>query len=157
MCPTVKTCLVAGLIVWAASAARSQQRPGEVVKAQRAEVFTRVLDLSAEEAQMFWPIYNEYDERREKIMRRNRRSLEELRTMSNEQADELIKNHFDWRRNELELEIEMTQKLRKVLPPSKIARLPYAEREFRESLLRRLQERRQERPGRLNYDRRRNR
>lgn len=157
MCPTVKSCLIAGLLAWTASAAWSQQKPGDVVKAQRAEVFTRVLDLSVEEAQMFWPIYNEYDERREKLMRRNRRSLEELRNMSNEQADELIKSHFDWRRSELELEIELTQKLRKALPPSKIARLPYAEREFRESLLRRLQERRQERQDRLNYNRRRNR
>lgn len=156
MLSTTKISLIAGLLALAPFSTNAQPRPGERVKALRAEVFTRVLELNTEEAQRFWPIYNEFDDNREKLMRRNRRNLDEMRNLSNEQADELIKAHFETRQKELELEIELTQKLRKVLPPSKIARLPHAEREFRESLLRLLQERREERQQRFD-NRRRNR
>lgn len=156
MLSTTKISLIAGLMAMTPFWTNAQTKPGERVKALRAEVFTRVLELNAEEAQQFWPIYNEFDENREKLMRRNRRNPDEIRNLSNEQADELIKTHFETRRKELELELELTQKLRKVLPPSKIARLPYAEREFRESLLRLLRERREERQQRFD-NRRRNR
>ena len=35
----------------------------------RAEVFTRVLDLSPAEAQQFWPVYNAYTYRREQLQK----------------------------------------------------------------------------------------
>jgi hypothetical protein len=75
--------------------------------------------------------------------------------MSDAEVEEQIKRHFDLKQRELELEKEAYQKLRKVLPLRKVAKLPAAEREFRESLIKKLQEareRRQERqqirPGR---------
>lgn len=120
----------------------------------RAEVFTRVLNLTPEEAQQFWPVYNEYTDKREQVQQ-DLRPGKQLDQMSDAEVEEQIRRHFEMKQRELDLEKEAYQKLRKVLPLRKVAKLPAAEREFRESLVKKLQEareRRQERqqirPGR---------
>lgn len=131
----------------------TEQREARLA-AFRAEVFTRVLNLTPEEAQQFWPVYNEYADKREQVQQ-DLRPGKQLDQMSDAEVEEQIRRHFDMKQRELELEKEAYQKLRKVLPLRKVAKLPVAEREFRESLVKKLQEareRRQERqqvrPGR---------
>ncbi|MCC7466450.1 MAG: hypothetical protein IT261_09285 [Saprospiraceae bacterium] len=113
----------------------------------RAEVFTRVLNLTPEEAQQFWPIYNEYTDKREQVQQ-DLRPGKQLDQMSDAEVEEQIKRHFDMKQRELELEKEAYLKLRKVLPVRKVAKLPLAEREFRESLVKKLQEARERRQDR---------
>jgi hypothetical protein len=113
----------------------------------RAEVFTRVLNLTPEEAQQFWPVYNEYTDKREQVQQ-DLRPGKQLDQMSDAEVEEQIKRHFDMKQRELELEKEAYQKLRKVLPVRKVAKLPLAEREFRESLVKKLQEARERRQDR---------
>lgn len=105
----------------------------------RAEVFTRVLDLTPEEAQGFWPVYNEYTDKREQAQQELRPG-KQLDQMSDAEVEDQIKRHFEMKQREIDLERDAYQKLRKVLPLRKIAKLPGAEREFRESLVKKLQE-----------------
>ena len=105
----------------------------------RAEVFTRVLNLTPDEAQGFWPVYNEFADKREQAQQELRPS-KQLDQMSDAEVEEQIKRHFEMKQRDVELEREAYQKLRKVLPLRKIAKLPMAEREFRESLIKKLQE-----------------
>lgn len=105
----------------------------------RAEVFTRVLDLTPEEAQSFWPVYNEFSDKREQVQQ-ELRPAKQLDQMSDAEVEEQIKRHFEMKQREIDLERDAYQKLRKALPLRKIAKLPMAEREFRESLVRKLQE-----------------
>jgi hypothetical protein len=141
------------LFAWALLplAAHAQPDPDERdarLAAFRAEVFTRVLKLSPEEAQSFWPLYNDFTERREQL-RRELRPSKQLDQMSDAEVEEQIKRHFDLKQRELDLERDLYQKLRKAMPQRKIAKLPQAEREFRESLVKRLQEARERRQDRL--------
>ena len=108
----------------------------------RAEVFTRVLNLTPEEAQGFWPVYNEYADKREQTQQ-DLRGGKQLDQLSDAEVEDQIKRHFEMKQRELELERDAYQKLRKVLPLRKIAKLPAAEREFRESLVKKLQEARE--------------
>ncbi|MCB0527494.1 MAG: hypothetical protein H6565_05785 [Lewinellaceae bacterium] len=126
------------------------QTVAERLKAIRAEVYTRVLNLTPEEAQNFWPIFNEYVDEKESLQKQLRPEGQ-IDGMSDAEVEDYIKKYFEVRQKEFDLEKELVQKLRKVLPARKIAKLPKAEREFRESLLKRLQElkeRRQQRRGR---------
>jgi hypothetical protein len=128
------------------------ERREEQLRAFRIAVFTEVLRLTPEEAQNFWPIYNEYLENREKVLEALR-PKKQIEAMSDGEVEEAIKQHFEMRQRELDLEKELFQKLRRVLPSRKILRMPSAERAFRERLLERLQEareRRQERWQRRN-------
>ena len=154
---TMKHFLITALIVSALGTFAQAQVDPEKREARlaafRAEVFTRVLDLTPEEAQNFWPVYNEYTDKREQSQQ-DLRSSKQLDQMSDAEVEEQIKRHFEMKQRELDLEREAYQKLRKVLPLRKIAKLPMAEREFRESLVKKLQEvrerkmeRQQMRPG----------
>jgi hypothetical protein len=110
----------------------------------RAEVFSRVLRLSSEEAQGFWPLYNEFLDRRDQLQQEFKQIKQEDQ-MSDAEVEEHIKRYFERKQRDLDLEKELNQKLRKVLPLRKIAKIPFAEREFREALIKKLQENRQKR------------
>lgn len=111
----------------------------ERLKAYRVAIFTEVLRLTAEEAQGFWPVYNEYQDSRDK-MQDDLKPKKQLDAMNDSEVEDQVKRHFEMRQRELDLEKDLYQKLRKVLPLRKIVKIPSAEREFRERLLIRLQE-----------------
>ncbi|TNE58745.1 MAG: hypothetical protein EP344_09750 [Bacteroidetes bacterium] len=131
-------------------------QPGQVNREERLQsyriaIFTEVLQLTTEEAQGFWPVYNEYQDKRDQ-MQNKLKPAKQLDAMSDSEVEEQIKRYLDSRQSELDLEKELVQKLRGVLPTRKIAKLPNAERIFRERLLTKLQEarakRQQRAPGR---------
>ncbi len=117
------------------------------IAAYRVAVFTEVLNLSSEEAQGFWPIYNEYLDKREALQEQLKPG-KQIDGMSDSEVEDYVKKYFDLRSRELEMEKDLGQKLRKVLPLRKIAKLPVAEREFREALVKRLNEARQKKQQR---------
>lgn len=141
---TMRHFVITALIVsMLATMAQGQPENREArLAAFRAEVFTRVLQLTPEEAQNFWPIYNELADKREQTQQELRPG-KQLDQMSDAEVEDQIKRHFEMKQREIDLEREAYQKLRKALPIRKIAKLPMAEREFRESLVKKLQEARE--------------
>jgi len=119
-------------------------RRDERLAQYRAEVFTRVLKLTSEEAQGFWPLYNEFLDKREQLQQ-SYNPIKQEDQMSDSEVEEHIKRYFERKQRDLDLEKDLNQKLRKVLPVRKIAKIPMAEREFREALIKKLQENRQKR------------
>ncbi len=130
-------------------------RRDERLRAFRVAVFTEVLRLTPEEAQGFWPVYNDYLENREKMLG-SLRPQKQVDAMTDSEVEDAIKRHFEIRQRELDLEKELFQKLRRVLPPRKLVRMPLAERTFRERLVDRLQEARERRQERWERAARRN-
>ncbi len=133
------TVLIASAFSTLAQAQGDPEKREARLAAFRAEVFTRVLDLSPEEAQGFWPVYNDYSDKREQAQQELKPG-KQLDQMSDAEVEEQIKHHFEMKQRDLDLEREFYQKVRKVLPLRKVAKLPMAEREFRESLVKKLQE-----------------
>lgn len=126
------------------ASAQAQDGMADRIRALRAEVYTRVLNLSPDEAEKFWPIFNEYTDNKENLQKQLKPEGD-IDGMSDGEVEDYVKKYFEVRQKEFDLEKDLVQKLRKVLPLRKIAKLPKAEREFRESLLKRLQEFRQKR------------
>lgn len=120
----------------------------ERLKAYRVAIFTEVLRLTGEEAQGFWPVYNEYQDKRDKLQD-ELRPKKQLDAMNDNEVEDQVKRHFDMRQRELDLERDLYQNLRKVLPLRKIVKIPAAEREFRERLIIKLQEARLKRQERM--------
>jgi len=129
--------------IWAQQPGKAGDRE-ERIQAYRIAVYTEVLQLTPDEAQSFWPLYNEYSDKRE-AMQRELRSGRQIDSMSDAEVETYIQKFYDVRQRELDLEKELGQKLRKVLPVRKIAKIPMAEREFREALVKKLQEGRENR------------
>ncbi|MEO6037823.1 MAG: hypothetical protein ABIQ93_05365 [Saprospiraceae bacterium] len=124
----------------------------ERIRAYRVAVYTDVLQLSVEEAQNFWPIFNEYTANREKLQQQMKPDRQ-LDVMSDSEVEDYVRKYFDIRQQEIDLEKDLTARLRKVLSVRKIAKLPIAEREFREGLVKKLQEFREKKAERQNLRR----
>lgn len=114
------------------------------VDAQRIAFITERLNLSPEESQNFWPVYNEYRDKL-KTIRQDRLPEVEIDQMNDAEAEKLIKDNLDAEQRELELKREYYLKLRKTIPPRKIALLMKAEIEFKGNLLKEIQKRREDR------------
>jgi hypothetical protein len=114
----------------------------ERVEALRVAFITDKLQLTPEEAQKFWPIYNEYL-KKEKELRKEYRPergahKEEL---SAADAEKMLQESFEKEAKALELKKEYYNRLKTAVPVQKVARLSHVERSFKQHLLRNMQER----------------
>jgi hypothetical protein len=117
--------------------------------------FTKRLNLTSEEAEKFWPVYNEYQGKRNLIqlekLKINRNFNQNGSTLSDNQLVEMGDKYVDCLVQESALAVAFHKKLREVLPPSKVIMYYQAENQYKAQLLNELQNVRQQqkvRPGR---------
>lgn len=124
-------------------------RAREQVEAFRVAYYTRELNLSTDEAQRFWPVYNEYADDLEENRAEQRKTQMSLRQAytggSDQQVDDLLTELMELKSAEVALTIQYHELFKEVLPIRKVAMLYKAETDFKRKLLEHLQERRQER------------
>lgn len=124
---------------------QAQPRPMEErIEALRIAFFTEKLQLTPEESQNFWPLYNEYQDK-EKSIRKTYRDDKSLELMSDAEAEKLIEDSFEMEEKMLSLRKEYYQKMRRLLPVRKVALLSRIERQFKERLLEEWRNRQQDR------------
>lgn len=121
----------------------------EKIKAQKVAFITQKLDLTPDESAKFWPVYNEYDAQKEAINKAFRQKVKVYRksTMNDSQADTLIIAEITHEQALLDLKKSFIAKFKAVIPSTKVAKLPEAEREFNRMLLKLIKERRDVRKG----------
>lgn len=119
------------------------------IKAYKIAYITDQLNLTAEEAQKFWPVYNEISAKIENFRRDSRKEIVKeikeaggLESISDAQAFVIIKKDMAMKEAVLVFEKEMLTKLQKFLPHKKILKLHVAEKDFKKELFKRLKERR---------------
>jgi hypothetical protein len=112
----------------------------EQLKAQKVAFLTSKLDLTVEEAQNFWPLYNELEKKKEEIYtaQKNIFSLLEKENISDKELSELTDKYIELEVAESKLISEYHLKFKKVLPIKKIAILYYSDRMFKRELLHKL-------------------
>jgi len=124
----------------------------ERFNAQRIAFFTERLRLTPEEAQKFWPIYNEYQDEKSRIIEKRRELtrnlLENQRTLSDDTVEELGDEYVATVVEEAELLMTYHARFKEVLPPRKVPRIYQTETQFKNYLLRQIQQSQQRRlPG----------
>ncbi len=102
----------------------------ERVEALKIAFITQKLDLSVDEAQKFWPVYNRYESDLKSVIKENRANPDVL----------------DDEEKLLNLRKRYRGEFVKVIGPQKMNTLFGAEKEFRQALLKRLKNRNQQRP-----------
>ncbi len=114
----------------------------EKIKALKVAYITEKLDLTTNEAQKFWPIYNAFDEKQFQIRHfKRRKSKEEMNTISEKEAQNLIAEMQQNEEKMFQLKKQYIIDLQKVLPAKKILLLKKTEDEFNRKLLREFRER----------------
>lgn len=115
------------------------QSKKDKIKALKVSFLTERLELTQEEAQEFWPVYNAYDDITGKIkfvdLRSIRREIKNnITTLSDKRASELLAE-IATAENKLHIEeLKLNIKLKKIISPKKILLLKIAEEDFKKKL-----------------------
>jgi hypothetical protein len=135
--------LLLPLVQWS-FAQEVNDRVMEQVEAQKVAFFTQKMNLSVEESQAFWPIYNEYQEKT-KALRDNYRTDFVKGNMNDAEAAEAIEGYFDKEEKALLLKKQLYQDLGAHIAPGKLVKLQLVENQFKQKLLERIKKRRESR------------
>jgi len=117
----------------------------ERIKAARAAYITNRLQLTTTESEKFWPIYNEYTQKRQDLKIQYRTAK-----LRGTDEKELVDLHLKIKQQEVDLEKEYSTRLLTVISAEKLSQLRDAEQEFRRLLLRQIEQRQQQRRQRRN-------
>ena len=115
---------------------------GEQVQAERIAYYTKQIGLTPEEAQVFWPIYNEMDNKRTVLFEERaeiiHKFVNESGKLNDKQIDEYLNRLTTIQQKETALPAEYDAKFRKVLSARKVMNMYIAEMGFRNYLLQRM-------------------
>ena len=132
------------LLFIASNLVAQQESKHEKLEAMKIAFITEKLSLTTKEAQNFWPIYNEYSQKIEKLRKTKRSDLGELKinieNSSDKEIEALLSDVFDAKSKEIELQKEYYSKYTKVLPIKKVALLYQSEHQFKKELLKRIKD-----------------
>ena len=134
------------IIFFLSSTLIQAQRPDKraELKALKIGYLTKQLELTSSEAEVFWPVYNEFDKkmfelRQQKILKSKNLDIENL---TDEDALELIDSMKESEKSKFEYENKLIEDLMKILPPKKIILLKKSEIEFGKQVLEQYKQKR---------------
>ncbi|MCB0657211.1 MAG: hypothetical protein KDC57_13795 [Saprospiraceae bacterium] len=107
--------------------------PGDRIDSYRIAFFTENLQLTPEESQAFWPIYNRYRDATKELRTPLRKK--EMALISDAEAEQMIEEWFDRDEKELGLKRQLYSDLKQVIPLRKAAMVFVVERDFNAKLL----------------------
>lgn len=139
-----------GLFILTVSTAYGQQPSddNERLQAMRVAFITNALQLTPEESQAFWPIYNEYEDQQKEI-RRKYRPDKQMMLMSDQELEQQIEYNLKMEEELLQLKRSYIGRFKAAIPIRKIAMLNNAENKFKEEILKQIRQRQENRKGRF--------
>ena len=121
----------------------------EKVDAMKIGFLTDYLDLSSEEAKVFWPVYNKYQDETDQLRKTRRKNIlndqPNFDSLSDAELEKIVDSEIAFRQSELDIQKKYHPQFKKVLPTNKVAKLYRAEEEFKKKLLEMIREKKQER------------
>lgn len=114
----------------------------EQIQVERIAFFSEKIGLTTEEAQLFWPVYNEMDNKKTALFDEKasiiRRFMDEPDGIGEKELDELLSRLVVIQQQEAQMPAEYHTRFRKVLPARKVMNLYVAEMQFRTYLLQKM-------------------
>lgn len=127
---------------------QAQEDRYEKIKSIKIAYITEQLSLTTAEAETFWPVYNDFENRRNKIRDERRKVTDYFRdnvdSMSDNDIKKTLDEYIESFTTENDLLIEYNKKLGEILPPEKVMKLHMAEIQFRHHLIEQLKEQRRD-------------
>lgn len=131
------------------SAQDNREKREERIRAFKVGFLTERLELSSKEAQDFWPLYNEFDNKMEGLRKNEfevlRAAREEKDNLTDAQAEDILSTVLNVEQKRAIYKTELAKKLKKVIPVKKVLALFKAEEDFKRRLLKELRNKREQR------------
>lgn len=125
---------------------KAQNTNREKLDAYRVGFFTKKMNLTSDEAEKFWPAYNDYQNKKKELQRERIMLVRDFNqnesALSDKELTEIGDNLIATFSRESELAQEFHKRLRGLLSPDKVIRYYQAENQWKAQLLNELQENR---------------
>lgn len=131
------------LTVFVASSLFAQRPDREKIKALKIAHITEQLDLTEEEAQKFWPVYNANEDARNELRANSFEKRQDISAdkLTESEAKALLLDFEKAEQQKTALNSKMLKDLLEVLPAKKIIKLYQAERSFKRKLIEEFKQR----------------
>ena len=131
--------VLVGACLHALPSQAQQQDRGERIRALKVAYITDKLQLTPEESEKFWPVYNQYETEQKRIRQKYKADLD-LSIMKDEDLERSITDRFEMEEQLIKLKRDYFQRMKSFIAVRKIAQLQRSEQEFNRELLKRIQE-----------------
>ena len=119
-------------------------KPGnEKIEAMKVAFITKMLKLTPEEAQKFWPVFDQYEQEKRELRKSTLGSIKELKDdgdFTAAEAETAISQYVLFKTKELDLLKKYITLFRNILPAQKVAKLISAEDRFKKMLAKQAQQ-----------------
>jgi hypothetical protein len=116
----------------------------EEIESYRIAFLTQKLSLTPEEAQRFWPVFNQFTAEMKAVKANrvsNRDMKNDIQNQSDKDVEKMVDGEIATRQQELDVVKKYHTQFKQVLPIKKVAILYRAENEFKKELLDKIRER----------------
>tara|TARA_R110002051_G_scaffold72095_4_gene130391 strand:+ start:828 stop:1277 length:450 start_codon:yes stop_codon:yes gene_type:complete len=122
-----------------------QNKPDwDKIKTLKIAFLTERLNLNSKEAQAFWPVYNDYESKRESLREKGhtqiRGKLKDSENLSENEASKLLDQYIKYEEEEEELDKNFLTKISKVISAKKTLLLLRSEEDFKRQLIKQYHE-----------------
>ena len=131
--------VLVGACLHALPSQAQQQDRGERIRALKVAYITDKLQLTPEESEKFWPVYNQYETEQKRIRQKYKADLD-LSIMKDEDVERSITDRFEMEEQLIKLKRDYFQRMKSFIAVRKIAQLQRSEQELNRELLKRIQE-----------------
>ena len=116
------------------------QKKRQEINSEKIAYITKELNLTPQEAQVFWPVYNEYQSKMEEEMKafRDEKKSIDYDKISDKEASALADQQIIQMQKMLDVKKTYHAKFKEVMPPKKLLKLYDAEKGFRKQLLKQI-------------------
>jgi len=133
------------------------QKKREMLQSHKVAYITQKLDLTPEEAEKFWPVYNKMNKEVESTHKAYRAKMkaakEQEKELTDKQIEDLINEGFANEQKVLDIRKQYNDEIKKAIPIQKVAKLYRAERTFKKEMLkRRMMQHRSKQGGAMHRD-----
>jgi hypothetical protein len=135
-------------ITWFCVSASAQENgeKRENIEAMKIAYLTKKLNLTSEEAQKFWPVFNQFSAELDAVKSNRRKTIrnakEDFNQLSDKDVEKVVDGDLVFRQQELDIVKKYHNQFKQVLPIKKVAMLYRAEDDFKKELLEKIKERR---------------
>ena len=126
------TILVVTMLLATASIMAQDKGVEDKLEARRVAYITNAIDLTSDEAQQFWPVYNDY-RKEQKAMRGNEGKD------SSDKENMTLSEMFSKEQSHLDLRKKYADKFQSIVGEKRTVKLLNSERRFKEGMIRGLQ------------------
>ncbi|MDB5020991.1 MAG: hypothetical protein JWQ28_2118 [Pedobacter sp.] len=139
----MKNIWIASLLMLFPFISKAQGNGGrnQEIESYRVAFLTQKMELTADEAKIFWPIYNDF-QKEQSALRKQRmqggislRKIDEIDNLSDAQVQSLINNELNYKQQSLNVEKKYYAKLKSTLPIKVVGKYYRAQESFKKELL----------------------